>query len=369
MHALCIEKLAVSQVRNLVDGEFRFGDRFNVFGGDNGQGKTNLLEAIYVLATSKSFRTSKILEIGAHGRDATAVRITGELREDGFSRAQSIVVARGKRDVRIDGKRPNTLLTYAVRTPIVVFHPQELALGMGPDSERRRLLDRIALFLRPAAAHAYEAQSRALKERQAALVQRGTAGSDLESWEALAVEHGRAVVVARQAAAEALGEAAADTFREIGTPGLTFSLHYAPNSPTTDDAWRSKLAERRTLDLHRGAPTVGPHRDGVTFALDGVGMRGVASQGQHRAAVLAMKSAEIAVLQRARGVRPILLLDDVSSELDEKRTAALFDFLRAQEGQVFLTTTRPDLLPMDRSARTDFSVRNGQVLLASGNSS
>jgi DNA replication and repair protein RecF len=115
--------------------------------------------------------------------------------------------------------------------------------------------------------------------------------------------------------------------------------------------------------MRRGSAGVGPHRDELALAIDGHAVRGVASQGQHRAVTLALKSAEIEVVGQARGVRPILLLDDVSSELDRARTAALFSFLREQRGQVFLTTTRPELIDTgdDGGARRDFVVRDGRI--------
>ena len=123
------------------------------------------------------------------------------------------------------------------------------------------------------------------------------------------------------------------------------------------------LANRRASDMRRGSAGVGPHRDDLSLVIDGHPVRGVASQGQHRAVTLALKSAEIEVVGQARGVRPILLLDDVSSELDRARTAALFSFLREQRGQVFLTTTRPELIDTgdDGTARQDFVVKNGVV--------
>ena len=119
-----------------------------------------------------------------------------------------------------------------------------------------------------------------------------------------------------------------------------------------EESYRRELVAARTRGRATRRRTVGPHRDDLSLELGGRPARGVASQGQHRAVVLALKPAEIEVVGTARGVRPILLLDDVSSELDRARTAALFVFLSEQRGQVFLTTTRPELIDDWRSGRT-----------------
>jgi DNA replication and repair protein RecF len=129
--------------------------------------------------------------------------------------------------------------------------------------------------------------------------------------------------------------------------------------------FREALARGRARDRARRSPSVGPHRDDLLLELGGRGARTSASQGQHRAIVLALHLAEIEVVSRLRGSRPILLLDDVSSELDRHRTAALFGSLRAQQGQVMLTTTRPDLLESGvlgaAAQRRDYVVSGGKI--------
>jgi DNA replication and repair protein RecF len=140
-------------------------------------------------------------------------------------------------------------------------------------------------------------------------------------------------------------------------------VSYAASAPTRADEYLAALASSRVVDARRGGARWGPHRDDLALELNGRLVRGVASQGQHRAVVLALKSAEVHVVGGARGARPILLLDDVSSELDRARTAALFAFLREQHGQVFLTTTRPELIEIEGGGRLDFRVENGRVAL------
>jgi DNA replication and repair protein RecF len=234
---------------------------------------------------------------------------------------------------------------------------------MGSSGERRRLLDRTSLYIVPQSMADLEAYTRAMKERQRALETRGPSASDLVEWETLVVRHGLAVMAHRARAAELVAAKAIEAFARIAAPELVLEAAYAPSAPNDEQAFLDALASRRASDMRRGSAGVGPHRDDLSLVIDGHAVRGVASQGQHRAVTLALKSAEIEVVGQARGVRPILLLDDVSSELDRARTAALFSFLREQQGQVFLTTTRPELIDTGEGggARCDFVVRSGVV--------
>lgn len=340
-------RLAVRDTRNLALLDLEPGVRFNVVYGDNGQGKTNLIEAIYLVATSKSFRTVKSSELPRHGSEAASVRATVD--EDGLAREQSIgVPARGgQRSLRQDGARPANAAAYAAKTPVVVFSPSSLVLSMGGSRERRALLNRVALYVEPSSFAELTAYGRALRERQSALEARGVRAPNLEEWEELVVRHGLAVTAARAAAASAVLDEAKVAFERIAAPELGFVGRYESSAPREAEAYGRALAESRPRDLRRRSASVGPHRDDLVLEVGGMAARVTASQGQHRALVLALKAAELSVIGRARGVRPILLLDDVSSELDATRTEALFSFLARQRGQVFLTTTRPDLIPRD----------------------
>jgi DNA replication and repair protein RecF len=359
LRPLRVENLQVRGLRNIARADVDLGERFNVIAGDNGQGKTNLLEALYVVATSKSFRTAKMNELVGFGEELASVRAS--VREDEDVRVQSVGLKTGLRLVRIDEKRPPSLAAYAVRTPVVVFHPQEMALSMGSSSERRKLLDRTSLYLSAQSMIELESYSRAVKARQKTLETRGPGAADLAEWEELCVRHGVEVMEHRARAAELLAGHAKTAFERIAAPGLVLEIAYAPSAPRSVAEYRERLIEKRPADTRRGSASIGPHRDELALAIDGRPVRGVASQGQHRAVTLALKSAEIDVVGAARGVRPILLLDDVSSELDRARTAALFAFLRDQRGQVFLTTTRPELIDTggDDSARHDFVIQGG----------
>ncbi len=288
----------------------------------------------------------------------------GTFLEDGLVREQSVGQEKGRRAVRIDGKRPRTLVEYASRTPVVVFHPGDTALPSGGGSERRKLLDRISLYLSPAALLDLARYTRATRERQRALAERGPGARDLPEWETLMVTHGLAVSEARSRAAERLSEAAERSFAMLAPRGSTLRVAYAPGAPASPEDFAKALVDARTLDARRGSARVGPHRDDLSLSLGGERVGGIASQGQQRLVVLALKAGEIDVIGAIKQVRPILLLDDVSSELDRERTSALFAFIGRNEGQVFLTTTRPELIDTSSSLagdRRDFTVLAGVV--------
>jgi DNA replication and repair protein RecF len=189
MRSLAVESLSVRGFRNLMGVDLAFGPRFNVVSGDNGQGKTNLLEAVYVLATSRSFRTSKLSELLESSAESASLR--ARVCEDGQLREQSMGIRAGLRAARIDGKRPTTLAEYAVRTPVVVFHPGMVGLSAGSGADRRKLLDRLALYLWPGSIGDVDGYSRASRARQRVLVVRGEGAPDLDSWEELMVRHGQ----------------------------------------------------------------------------------------------------------------------------------------------------------------------------------
>lgn len=354
MRSLRLHELRVTSLRNLEKFSLKPGRRLTVIAGDNGRGKTSLLEAAYLAATSRSFRTASIEEIVQRGKaDGVAhIRVS---EGDDLVRDQIVAISGGRRIVKADGKRPPSLAAFAVRSPMVCFHAGELELSTGPAGPRRTLLDRIALFFDPAVGeHRTRAQT-ALRERQRALEQRGVAARDLDAWEELASLHGAALTRGRARAAEEIDVAAREAFGKIAAPGLVLDLRYVRGGSADVEEARAQLLARRQKDLVRGLATFGPHRDDLALSLDGSPVRAVASQGQHRAITLALKLSEVTAIGRARDLHPLLLLDDLSSELDASRTDALLRHLADSPCQMLVTTTRPELFrapfvaPEDRS--------------------
>lgn len=354
--------VSIRNLRNLARVELAPAPRLTVVAGDNGQGKTSILEALYLVGTTRSFRTAKLRELVSHGAEAGSVK--GAL-DDGIERREQVVgLEGGTRRVLLEGKRPPSLAAYAVRSPIVVFHPGETTLSSGPAAGRRTLLDRIALFEDPTSMDHHARYAETTRARQRVLETRGTDAADLDAFEHLMGVHGAALARARRAAAMRLAAHVTSAFARITHERRTIELAYEPGGPEVASDLEASLRERRERDRHRGSASTGPHRDELAIALGGFGARADASQGEHRAITLALKLAELACIAAARGVYPVLLLDDVSSELDPSRTAAFFDVLFETPGQIVLTTTRPDLIGtpgLGPSERTDLTVVAGEV--------
>lgn len=367
---LVLASLAVRDFRNLTRVDLTPSPRFNVVSGQNGQGKTSLLEAIYFVATSRSFRTHRPAELLRHGAAAGSVRAqfvedSGSAGLAPLAREQLAAIDGSRCSVRIDGARPPTLAAFATRSPVVAFHPEEMALSTGPASLRRTLLDRLALFMSAVAADHRARYERALKARQELLRRGGPAAEgEIEAFEALAARHGAALTRARGEAAAALVAELSLAFRRIAAPDLELCAEYTPGGSADEAEAAAALLRARRADAVRPTASFGPHRDDLVLSLDGRKARVVASQGQHRAITLALKAAEVATIGRVRGLSPVLLLDDVSSELDAQRTDALFAYLTDQNGQIFVTTTRRPLILLPAglaSAERHFEVAAGGV--------
>lgn len=373
MRRLSLERLRIRAFRNLTHVDLEGTRRINVIAGNNGHGKTSVLEAIYFAATSRSFRTHRAADLVQHGNRVASVAARfseGSSDMDALSREQTAAVEQGRSVVRVDGNRPSSLAEYATRSPVVAFHPDELALSSGPASGRRLLLDRLALFMDPRSADHRARYARALKARHE-LLRKGQGepiAAEVEVFEELCATHGAALTRARAEAAEALERELLVAFGRIAAPDLVLTATYAPGGSASVEEARAELAEQRRRDAHRATAGFGPHRDDLALCFSGRPVRVVASQGQHRALTLALKAAETAAIAGARGIEPILLLDDVSSELDADRTAALFEFLSFTRGQIFLTTTRPELIvtpEVPPEARCVFRVEGGALQAAS----
>jgi len=360
--SLTFERLKIRGLRNLSELELEPAPRLNVIVGDNGQGKTSVLEALYLVATTKSFRAERLSTLIQTGGEQASVVAT--VSEAGARREQRTVLAERSRVVRLDGKAPSSLSGYATRTPVVAFCPADLELVSGSASGRRRLLDRVALFVDPPGADARLRYERALRSRQRILDERGPAARELDAFELVMAEDGARFALARERAARGIAERLAPTFGRLVAPDLVVNARYEPGGTTDAAAFLSSLKDARPADARRGGATFGPQRDELELELAGRPARSHASQGQQRLLTLALKLSELDCIREARGAHPVLLLDDVSSELDPERTHAVHELLVTSDSQVFVTTTRADLFPeapRGGSDRADFRLSNGAL--------
>ncbi len=361
--------LRLQNFRNLVDVRVEPSPAATIAVGQNGQGKTNLLEGIYFLATLKPLRATRLSELVRFGDERA--RVTGRFLLGGAEREISVEIAQGLRQAFVDGKKASSLEDYFGGVSVVAFTPDDLDVVKGGPDGRRQFLDRAVFNRFPAFLRESRAYARALKGRNKLLKER-VAPEYLETWDEALSRSGARVWLRRRSLLTELAPRAQAAFEAIGRTPDPARYEYAPSHVQVDfahadeDALATALHEalvaRRGRDLDRGFTSVGPHADDLEIALGERSARAFASQGQQRALVLGWKIAEIENLKDSLGFLPLLLLDDVSSELDPERNAYLMNYLARSGAQVFLTTT--DAALVQRAAGADsvwYRVKGGQV--------
>lgn len=313
--------------------------------GPNGTGKTNLIEALYFALTGRSFRTSDRRDLIPFG--GSLARAEATVRdEDGIEHRLMAAVSRseGRRHL-LDGNAADPATIARARPPVAVFAPDRLSLVKGPPAERRAHLDGFVAARWPARGELRKRFGQAVAQRNA-LLSRLAAGygspADLGVWDSGFADAAAPLVEAR---AEAVGELAGPFSRAATELGLEdAALEYAPRAPGSAEEIRLGLEERREQDIRLGRSSWGPHHDELKLTSAGKSLRRFGSQGQQRASLLALLFAEREALLEARRVVPLLLLDDVMSELDPGRRDRLVARLD-DGGQVLITAADQESVP------------------------
>jgi DNA replication and repair protein RecF len=333
-------------LRSLAQARIELGPGIVSLVGPNGVGKTNLLEALYFALTGRSFRTSDRRDLIPFG--GSFARAEATVRDDDGIECRllaSVSRSEGRRHL-LDGNAADPATLARSRPPVAVFSPDRLTLIKGPPGERRAHLDRFIAARWPSRGDLRQRFGQALAQRNA-LVARLAAGrgspGELDVWDATLAETAAALIAAREDATAELGDPFAEAAAELGLEGGA-TVEYAPRAEGSAAEIRIGLGERREADLRLGRTSWGPHLDELKIATGGRSLRRYGSQGQQRAALLALLFAERQVLLEARQVSPLLLLDDVMSELDPGRRERLVDRLAAG-GQALITAAAEDSLP------------------------
>jgi DNA replication and repair protein RecF len=314
--------------------------------GPNGVGKTNLVEAVYFALTGRSFRTSDRRDLIPFG--ASLARAEATVRDgDGLERRLLASVSRteGRRHL-LDGSAADPATLARNRPPVAVFAPDRLTLIKGPPSERRAHLDGFLAARWPARGELRKLFGQALAQRNALLSRLGAGHggpAQLDVWDATLAEAAAPLVAARKEAIAELGDPFTAAAAELGLEGGA-CLEYAPRAEGSAEEIRAGLEQRREQDIRMGRSSWGPHLDELKTETAGRSLRRYGSQGQQRAALLALLFAEREVLLKARRVTPLLLLDDVMSELDPGRRERLVRRLD-DGGQALITAADEESLP------------------------
>lgn len=343
--------LSLRNFRNHTESEFHFADRANVLLGDNGQGKTTVLEAISYLCLTKSFYAGSDADVVNFHADLFEVE--GTFISDGDVRSQvrtAYEKGTARKAVLINSQPVEKFSEVIGRYPVVISSPDHAPITMGSPAERRRFAD----FVISQASRRYLATlveyRRALRQRNKILtdakVQQFDANQLLGPWDEQLVRSGAFVMAQRGAFAMEFTPFLLSAHRELTGGEEIPAIRYVPfgqaDDGWTEDDFRRMLSdglhEKRSIELRLGSTLSGPHRDEFAFSINGYDLRKHASQGQHKTFLVALKIAEFYYLNERCHEMPILLLDDIFSELDERRAVRLLGFV-GNLSQTFITST------------------------------
>ena len=361
-------RLGFENFRNLCPGEIFPGETINVIHGSNAQGKTNLLEAIWLFTGGHSFRGTKDSELPVlkDGKNAPAASLSMTLFTEGREQELRLELRDGRRSSVINGVEKKTGSALVGKFCAVIFSPEHLLLVKEGPSRRRAFLDGALCQSRPAFTRVLAHYNKALMQRNALLkdIPRHPELIDtLDVWDERLILFGTEVVQERAAFCKDLEPRAAEIYRGIAKNREEITLSYAPfggaeTKTEIAERFSEALKNARNADARAGFTSVGPHRDDLTLTIDGLSARPFGSQGQQRSSVLALKMAECSMVEETTSEAPIVLLDDVMSELDAGRRDYLLNHL--DNWQVFVTCCDDESFRELRNGRS-FLIDAGQL--------
>lgn len=340
---MLIKRLKLNDYRNYETLDFHPAPGLNVIVGENAQGKTNALEAVFLCAFGKSHRNSRDAELIRRGLRGGYVGLTLQNALGTHTVEVKLRDGEAKR-ILVDGQGLKRMGELMGTLNAVLFSPEDLSLVKGSPADRRRFMDMELSQMYPTYFYRLQQYNTALKQRNALLKENPLAARPgmLAMWDEQLANLGESIIAARCKFLDEISTIAYDLHRQISGNRERLNVCYDPNVDTeaalsVREALLERLTQNAQEDLRRGFTTVGPHRDDIAIKIEDVDLRTYGSQGQQRTAALSLKLSEIALLREIKGEPPVLLLDDVLSELDESRQALL---LEASAGcQCFLTCT------------------------------
>lgn len=368
-----VHTLDLTNFRNYDRLEFWPSDGLNVLYGANAQGKSGIVEAIYLLATSKSHRTSHDLDMIRI--DQQSARVFGEISRSARNDVSlEIIISRSeKKIVKINTVRHPKIGDIVGQLNAVVFSTSDLDMVKGEPSRRRRFLNLEVSQVSPQYVYALGRYKRVLEQRNNLLkdIKTGTGtASGLEIWDTQLSAYGASVISKRSEFIKTLARSASDIYTSLTQQQEELKVEYKSSLEfeLTDTEQRigerflATLNRRRQLDMSRATTTVGPHRDDMILSIDGLPAREFASQGQQRTIAIALKLAEIELIENSVGESPVVLLDDVMAELDEVRRSNILN-LTAGKCQTIITTAHLEELDKDLIRECSiFEVKSGRVM-------
>jgi DNA replication and repair protein RecF len=349
--SLLVECIALKSFRSYADRRIELGEEITILVGANAQGKTNAIEALQLLTEGDSFRHPVWTDLVAWG--STECLIEARFTGDGRDLVVEMKVGpSGRRVYSVNGKKKRSAGDVAGLVPCVLFTPDDLLLVKGSADKRRASIDSLGSQLSRTYADIRKEYDRVVRQRNA-LLKHGAAQGVLDPWTDRLIEIGTRLTIHRAGLFERLAPRLSSVYGQLsGDEELAAVYSCSLGDDVSEKAFLEAIEARADEERARGTTVVGPHRDDIVFLVNGQDARRFASQGQQRSIALAWKMAEVTTVSDVSGSRPILLLDDVMSELDESRRHALTEFV-GRAAQTVVTTTNigyfePELLSRAR---------------------
>ncbi len=341
--SLYFKKLSLVKFRNHLDEVLEFHPGITILHGPNASGKTNTVEALQLLTAGLSFRKPSPRELIALGNENS--RIQGVLEGDERLLEVQLDITPNKKVFSKNGKKCPSY-EMAQFLPSVLFSPDDLTFIKGSSSQRRRDLDDFASQVSGGYGELLRAYTKAVEQRNRLLKEQVVDGNLLDAWDEYIANHGASVIIARRNLIKRLSDKANEIYSEI-SQGEDLNCCYVPSGIENVDnlskdecakLLKDKLLECRSEDIRLRHTSLGPHRDDIYFAVSGMNSRTYCSQGQQRSIVLSWKMAQVYICEEILDQKPLLLLDDVMSELDENRRCSILKFIQG-DIQTVITTT------------------------------
>ena len=359
-----ITSIQLTDFRNYARAELRPCEGVNVLYGNNAQGKTAMLEAVVLSCTGRSHRTPRDRELIRWDCDSGRVLIRAE-RRDGGHEVDMLLRCEGRKTVKVNGRALQRTGELMGHVSGVLFAPEDLRTVKDGPAERRRFIDMELSQIRPAYYYALQRYAHALMQRNKLLRDiplNPSLRATLEDWDAQLARHGAAIMAMRAGFIRQISEAAHENHLEISGGQENLRARYLPSldidAENPERALMEALFAARENDIRRAATTVGPHRDDLVLTLSGMDVRAYGSQGQQRTAALSLKLAELDIMRRELGEAPVLMLDDVMSELDPRRRRHLLNRLSGVQ-TIVTCTDLSDLAEAEIGAA--WRIQNGVV--------
>lgn len=356
-----LQRIYVSGFRNLKEQEFFPSQGLNLIIGNNGQGKTNLLEAIYILGLTKSFRTNDREDFICWGGERAS--IFGEVVSKETSLTLGVLFEKNKRALEVNGENVTSLTDYIGRFITVTFSPLDIAIVRGAATVRRKFLDKHLIDIEPRQLENVLVYQKALSNKQKLLKDPQSTRASLSPWNKILARSGLEIIKHRETFIQKLNNSAKKIHKELAPedPELNLQLKSSLKEPMyseNEESFYEFLENSAQKELGARNALYGPHRDDLLISLDEIEAKPFASQGQARTIVISLKLAMLSLIEEQKdGDPPVVLLDDVESELDPERRAKLLTSVSEGNRQVVLTGTESTELPR----ATLYKVHDGYI--------